>query len=72
MKPEYYCKECGGAVAVAPSGVVTRTCPHQLATIVAERSSVLFGEGGAGEMSLLQRAAQALQKIAGAVRHAVR
>ena len=57
----YYCKECGAEVIVTGEGV-TRTCGHSGATIVAERSSNLFGEGGAAQ-SLTERAAQALRKI---------
>jgi len=60
---DYYCKECEAEVFVSPTGVVQRNCTHHDATIVAERASNLFGEGGATGLSLYDRAVAALNKI---------
>lgn len=64
----YYCAYCGDAVQVSVQGEITRTCGHHGQTVIAERTSILYGEGGAGERSLLDRAWDALGKLAKALR----
>ena len=64
----YHCAICGAEVKVSPEGDVARTCVHHGATVTAERTSILYGEGGAGERSLLDRAWDALGKLAKALR----
>ena len=49
---------------VSGQGDISRVCTHHGATVIAERTSILYGEGGAAEPSLYQRAASALQKLA--------
>ena len=60
----YACAECGAQVMVSGQGDISRVCTHHGATVIAERTSILYGEGGASEPSLYQRAASALQKLA--------
>ena len=63
MKPDYYCKECGTEVRVTPEGAVTHFCSHVDTTIIAERTSTLFGDGQFDESSLYDRAVAAIIKI---------
>jgi hypothetical protein len=49
-------------------GTVTRICTHENATIIAARSSLLYGEGGAREVSLFERAVNAMRSIIASVR----
>jgi hypothetical protein len=42
---DYYCKDCKGA-AVVVDGEVRRSCSHSDSTIIAERTSTLYGDGG--------------------------
>jgi hypothetical protein len=60
---DYYCSKCGAEAFVTPELVVRMTCDHADATIIAPRTSVLFGEGGALTLGLRERAALALAKI---------
>jgi hypothetical protein len=60
----YACSICGGPAIVSDAGDISRACGHDDATVIAERTSILYGEGGASEPSLYQRAASALQKLA--------
>jgi hypothetical protein len=64
----YACAECGAEVHVEKDGKVTRTCDHADATVIAERTSNLFGEGGAAGNtgSLSDRVAAALTKLVNA------
>jgi ferredoxin len=65
MAHPYACAECGAAAKVSPSGAITRMCGHDGATVIAERTADLFGEGEAeGAQSLADRARAALAKIA--------
>lgn len=45
-------------------GEISRECGHEGVAVIAERTSILYGEGGAAEPSLYQRAANALHKLA--------
>ena len=64
MTHPYKCAECGAEVKVADTGHITRTCIHHGATVIAERTSILYGEGGAAGVSLIDRARAALRKLA--------
>ena len=67
MGHPYACAACGAAVQVSAAGVITRPCGHHGATVIAERTADLFGEGGAeGAQSLAERARAALARIAAA------
>lgn len=47
MTPNLYeCAECGRPVIVTSDGEIIRACGHDRATVYANRSSVLTGEGG--------------------------
>jgi ferredoxin len=68
MAHPYACAECGAPAKVSPAGVITRMCAHDGATVIAERTADLFGEGGSeGSQSLADRARAALAKIAAAL-----
>ena len=60
---DYYCKVCKTEVAVSKAGDIVRNCVHTDATIVAERTSVLYGEGGAKEQTLQERAYAAMHTL---------
>jgi hypothetical protein len=60
---DYYCKACGTEVFVSADGVVQRNCDHANVTIVAERTCNLYGQGGAAEASLIDRARVALRRL---------
>lgn len=60
----YACADCGAEAKVSAQGAISRDCGHDDATVIAERTSILYGEGGAGERSLLDRARDALGKLA--------
>ena len=64
MSFPYACAHCGAEVKVSPEGDITRTCTHHGQTIVAERTSILYGEGGAAGLTLADRARAALRKLA--------
>ena len=49
-------------------GQVKRTCDHGGHAVIAERSSVLYGTGGATDLTLYERALSAIQKIAKVLR----
>jgi hypothetical protein len=59
---DYYCKDCH-AEAFVRSGAVVRTCNHADSTIIAPRTSVLYGEGGALSLSMAERFSNALNKL---------
>lgn len=61
-RSDYHCSVCA-LPCYEIDGVVTRICTHENAAIVAERTSTLFGEGGARESSLLERLFVAARKI---------
>ena len=61
----YTCTQCGGEVQVTPEGVVSRVCGHNTATVIAERTSILYGEGHYAQESLTSRALTALRKLVG-------
>lgn len=65
MAHPYYCKECGAAATVV-DGEVRRTCAHVGSTIIAERTSTLYGDGGvapAGRSRILERVRQLLRRV---------
>jgi hypothetical protein len=61
----YACSQCGGEAKVSPAGVVSRACGHDDATVIAERTSVLYGRCRVATPSLINRAVAALQRLAG-------
>mgnify|MGYP001231025051 FL=1 len=61
----YACSTCGGAAHVSPDGIVSRACGHDTATVIAERTSILYGKGGCAPKTMMQRAVAALCKLAG-------
>jgi len=63
MSFPYYCQACRAEVKVTNDGVTTRTCEHDKATIVAERTSLLYGEGGVVPQGVGERIMAAVQKI---------
>lgn len=63
MKFPYACAKCGAEAKVDADGTITRTCDHHGGTIVAERSAVLYGIGGAQQLTLAQRAELAISKL---------
>lgn len=65
---DYYCKACKAEVFVSDQGEVSRTCGHAGETIIAERTSSLFGEGGANERTLWERMLAAIDKLREAFR----
>lgn len=66
MSP-YYCKSCRSPVVVSTVGEVTRTCEHT-GVIIAERTSMLYGDGGVDSPSAGERALAALQRVVTALR----
>lgn len=62
-KPSYYCAICEKPAAVV-DGLVVRACAHSDGAVIAPRTSVLYGAGGASvrELSPLKRALVALLK----------
>jgi hypothetical protein len=60
----YACAECGAKATVSEQGDIYRACGHDDATVIAERTSVLYGEGGAASLPLYQRALAALESLA--------
>ena len=60
---DYYCKVCEAEVFVSAAGIIQRNCEHKDATVIAERTSTLFGEGGATEATLYERARVALFRL---------
>jgi hypothetical protein len=63
MSFPYYCQQCGGEVKVTDDGLTSRACGHDKATIVAERTSLLYGEGGVVPQGVGERIMAAVQKI---------
>lgn len=64
MSYPYACAECGAQVEVSGQGTISRVCGHDEATVIAERTSFLYGEGGAASLTLYQRALAALESLA--------
>jgi hypothetical protein len=66
----YHCATCGLTVKVSPAGEITRSCPHDGATVIAERTATLYGEGGASlpVPSLSERVSVAMRTILASVR----
>jgi hypothetical protein len=63
----YHCAECGLTVRVSAAGDIERSCAHTGATVIAERTAMLYGEGGAGvaaASSPADRVAAALRAFA--------
>lgn len=63
-KSDYSCSVCG-MPCYDIDGAVTRICTHESATITAERTSTLHGDGGARETSLAERFIAAALRILG-------
>lgn len=42
---DYFCATCNSEAFVSPDGDIRRTCAHLHSTIVAPRTSTLYGEG---------------------------
>lgn len=61
----YTCAQCGGEARVSPDGVVSRACGHDTATVIAERTAVLYGQGRCVPQTLAERAVAALRRLAG-------
>lgn len=61
----YACALCGAEVKVTSAGVKERACGHATATVIAERTSNLYGEGHYAQGSLTSRALAALRKLVG-------
>lgn len=66
---DYVCSVCG-AECFVESGVVRRTCGHDDAAVIADRTCTLYGAGGADNQGLFFRAVSALQSIARAFKGA--
>lgn len=68
MAHPYACAVCGAAAQVSPAGSITRMCGHDGATVIAQRTADLFGDGAAAAgQSLADRARAALRALAGAL-----
>lgn len=60
----YYCANCRASVSVTGKGDITRSCKcHDTTTVIAERSSILYGIGGAANLTLAERARRAIAKL---------
>jgi len=70
MPHPYACSVCGVEVKVSKAGEISRPCDHHDAAVIAERTSILYGEGGATSMSLIERAEAAIKRLAQALRGA--
>jgi hypothetical protein len=64
---DYYCAVCEKEAKVVDC-LVLRSCEHADSVVFAPRSSELFGDGGATEKSLPERAIEAIYKIIKAFR----
>lgn len=60
---DYYCKVCSTEVYVSKAGEVVRNCAHSDATVVAERTSILYGAGNAKGLTLQERVQSALRVL---------
>lgn len=64
--PLYYCEHCLRRVEVSADNVVTRTCEHHDARIMAPRKSILAGAGGLSTFNKARMAWwQAAAKVTG-------
>lgn len=50
----YTCKECGGSVNI-DAGVIKRNCGHDTSGVLANCSATVYGEGGARQLSILEK-----------------
>lgn len=65
----YHCSACKAEVKVSTKGDITRSCAcPELTPVVAERTCVLYGDGGAKSLSLAERASAAISRIVEAFR----
>lgn len=59
---DYYCAVCEKEAKVV-DGLVLRSCEHADSVVFAPRTSFLYGDGGAGNLSVKDRIKNALNKI---------
>jgi hypothetical protein len=71
MSFPYHCAACKAEVAVSTKGDISRSCAcPELTPVIAERTCMLYGEGGAKQLSLAERIEAALKKLTQALRGA--
>lgn len=68
MSYPYACSVCGAEVVVSDNGDIHRACEHDGQTVIAERTSVLYGDGGATAKSYIDRVRDAINTLIKAFR----